>query len=42
MVVAGDFIREIDLKPIKLQLAGEGCLIVEALALPMAQEGEYL
>jgi hypothetical protein len=39
MVAAGDVIREIDLNPIKLLPAGEGCVIVDALVLPMAQEG---
>ena len=36
----GDLIREIDLNPIKLQAAGDGCVIVDALMLPMTQEGD--
>jgi hypothetical protein len=39
---SGNIIREIDLNPIKLQSAGEDCVIVDALILPMAQEGEDL
>jgi len=39
---SGDVIREIDLNPIKLQPAGEGCVIVDALILPMTPEGEDL
>lgn len=37
---AGDVIREIDLNPIKLRPVGDGCIIVDALVLPMAQEGD--
>ena len=40
IAATGDVIREIDLNPIKLLPAGEGCVIVDALILPMVQEGE--
>ena len=40
MAATGDVIREIDLNPIKLLPAGDGCVIVDALVLPMAQEGK--
>jgi acyl-CoA synthetase (NDP forming) len=40
MVRLGDVIREIDLNPIKLLPSGEGCVIVDALILPMTNEGE--
>lgn len=40
IAATGDLIREIDLNPIKLLPAGEGCVIVDALVLPMAQDGE--
>jgi hypothetical protein len=40
IAATGDVIREIDLNPIKLLPAGEGCVIVDALVLPMAQEGK--
>lgn len=40
MAVAGDDIRELDLNPIKLMATGEGCVIVDALILPMNSKGE--
>lgn len=36
---AGDQIRELDLNPIKVMPAGDGCVIVDALILPQPTEG---
>lgn len=40
IAVAGDDIREIDLNPIKMRAAGDGCMILDALILPMTPEGD--
>ena len=39
IAAAGDVIREIDLNPIKVLPAGQGCMIVDALILPAHPEG---
>ena len=39
VAAAGDVIREIDLNPIKVLPAGQGCIVVDALILPAHPEG---